>query len=843
MVKRGTLRIYLGAAPGVGKTFAMLNEGRRRRDRGTDVVVGFVETHDRARTAEQIGDLEVVPRRVVGHRGATVTEMDLDAVLRRRPELALVDELAHTNAPGSRHPKRWEDVDALLDAGINVVSTVNIHHLESLNDVVERITGIHQRETVPDEFVRAADQIELVDMDPDALRRRMAHGNVYPADRIDAALGNYFRAGNLTALRELALLWVADRVDDELADYRARHGISRPWETRERVVVALSGAPGADHLLRRAARIAQRAKGELIGVHVVSDSGLASDAGVVGVAAQRRLLDELGGEYRKAVGNDIASTLVDLARAENATQIVLGASERSRWHELFHGSVVNRVVRRSGPIDVHVISRPISEGDDDDGRRLPTVRRVLTPLSPRRQMMGWVVALLGLPLVTVTFVGVREDVGLTSVLLLYLVLAMVVALVGGVFPAALAVVGGFLLGNWFFTQPYGQLDIAHVGNVLALGVYVIAAGIVAVLVDRVGRSRLRSARAQAEAETLASLAGAMTRPGSAGALLAELRTTFGLRGVSLLRRRGDGWDVLLSSGTVVDDPSRAAWSRDLGDGVELVLEGAPASAEDQRILTAFAAQLGAAAERDRLRAEAGKAAALSSANALRASLLHAVSHDLRTPLASIKASISSLRQDDIVWPPDVVTEFHETIESETDRLTRLIGNLLDMSRIQASALVVETRPTGVDEVVLAAVASLGPAATTIDVAVPADLTVSADPDLLERALANVIANAVRFTPPASVVRVSAGPVRRDERALVDIRVIDRGPGIAQADREQVFHPFQRVVDHGSDTAGVGLGLAIARGFVEAMDGEVAIEDTPGGGTTMVLSLPARDGAT
>jgi len=649
-------------------------------------------------------------------------------------------------------------------------------------------------------------------MDPDALRRRMAHGNVYPADRIDAALGNYFRAGNLTALRELALLWVADRVDDELADYRARHGISRPWETRERVVVALSGAPGPDHLLHRAARIAQRAKGELIGVHVVADSGLASEAGSVDVTAQRRLLDELGGEYRKAVANDVASTLVDLARTENATQIVLGASERSRWHELLHGSVVNRVVRQSGPVDVHVISRPVSEDGDDGGRRLPTVRRVLTPLSPRRQLWGWVVTLLGLPLVTLTFVGVREDVGLTSVLLLYLVLAMVVALVGGVLPAALAVVGGFLLGNWFFTEPYGQLHISDVGNVLALGVYVMAAGIVAVLVDRVGRSRLRSARAQAEAETLASLAGAMTRPGSSGALLAELRTTFGLRGVSLLRRGTDGWEVLLSSGTSVADPSRATWSRELGDGLALVLDGAPASADDQRILAAFAAQLGAAAERDRLRSEAGKAAELSSANALRASLLHAVSHDLRTPLASIKASISSLRQHDIDWPLDAVTEFHETIESETDRLTHLIGNLLDMSRIQASALAVGIRSTGVEEVVLAAVASLGPTATAVDVAAPADLTASADPDLLERALAN----AVRFSPPDRVVRVTAGPVRRDDRAVVDIRIIDHGPGIAQADREQVFHPFQRVVDHGTDTSGVGLGLAIARGFLEAM---------------------------
>ena len=839
-VKRGTLRIYLGAAPGVGKTYAMLNEGRRRRDRGTDVIVGLVETHSRARTAEQIGDLEVAPRRTVEHRGATITEMDAEAILRRRPEVVLVDELAHTNAPGSRHAKRWEDIHDLLAAGIDVVSTVNIQHLESLNDVVEGITGIQQRETVPDEVVRAADQIELVDMDPDALRRRMAHGNVYAADRIDAALANYFRSGNLTALRELALLWVANRVDDELADYRARHGISRPWETRERVVVALSGAAGADHLLRRASRIAQRAKGELIGVHVVSDSGLSTDQPTVDIGVQRRLLEELGGEYRKIVGSDVAGALVDLARAENATQIVLGASARSRWHELFHGSIINRVVRRSGPIDVHVISPPAS--GEDEARRLPAMRRVLTPLPPRRQLAGWLIAALGLPAITLAFIGARDTFGLTSVLLLYLVLAMVVALVGGVFPAAFAVIGGFLLANWFFAPPYGQLDIAHAENALALSVYFVAAGIVAVLVDRIGRSRLRAVRAQAEAETLAALVGTLARPGASRDMLDELRMTFGLRGVSLLRRDEGEWRVMLSSGTAVVDPAQATWSRELGDGVALALDGETASADDLRVLDAFATQVAAAAERDRLRAEAAKADDLAAANALRDSLLQAVSHDLRTPLASIKASISSLRQRDVDWPPDVVVDFEETIESETDRLTVLIGNLLDMSRLQASTLSVDRRPTGVDEVVLSAVASLGAAGRAVDVDVAADLAVSADPAMLERALANVISNATRFESAGGIVLVTAGAVRRDARRLVDVRVIDHGPGIRSADRERVFQPFQRVVDHGGDGSGVGLGLAIARGFVEAMGGEVTIEDTPGGGTTMVLSLDEDPGA-
>ena len=357
--RRGTLRIYLGAAPGVGKTFAMLNEGRRRHERGSDVVVGFVEFHGRARTADQVGDLEVVPRRRIEYRGSTFEEMDLDVILRRRPEQVLVDEYAHTNVPGAGNEKRWQDVDELLDAGIDVVSTVNIQHLESLNDVVEQITGVRQRETVPDRIVRRADQIELVDMAPEALRRRMAHGNVYAPEKVDAALANYFRVGNLSALRELALLWLADRVDDSLHEYRERHGITKPWETRERVVVAMSGAPAGRHLIRRAARIAERTKGELIGVHVIDGTGLASGApeeGDDGITAQRRLLEDLGGEYRRVTSNDVAAALVEVARAENATQIVLGSSNRSRWEELVGGSVINKVVRLSGPIDVHVIS-------------------------------------------------------------------------------------------------------------------------------------------------------------------------------------------------------------------------------------------------------------------------------------------------------------------------------------------------------------------------------------------------------------------------------------------------------------------------------------------------------
>src|SRR5215207_9113203 len=444
--RRGTLRIYLGSAPGVGKTFAMLNEGRRRAARGTDVVVGFVETYGRAHTAEQIADLEVVPRRVLAYRGAALEEMDLDAVLARHPNVALIDELAHTNVPGARHAKRWEDVAELLDAGIDVITTLNIQHLESISDVVERITGIRQRETMPDHIVRAADQIELVDMTPEALRRRMAHGNVYPAEKIDAGLANYFRPGNLAALRELALLWVADRVDDALEEYRERHGITEPWETRERVVVAITGAPSADALVRRAARIAQRTHGELLGVHVRSDEGLIGSESLDG---QRKLLEEVGGTYHETAGGDVAAALVEFARAENATQLVLGASQRSRWAELARGSVINRVVRLSGHIDVHVISQ--DAGADGEGdRSMPRVRRRAAALSPRRRSLGWLTALAGLPVLTAVLVEMRADVGLPTILLLYLLLVVVVAALGGLVPARASALAGFLVVNRLF---------------------------------------------------------------------------------------------------------------------------------------------------------------------------------------------------------------------------------------------------------------------------------------------------------------------------------------------------------------------------------------------------------
>jgi two-component system, OmpR family, sensor histidine kinase KdpD len=831
-VARGTLRVYLGAAPGVGKTFAMLNEGRRRRDRGTDVVVGYVETHGRARTAEQIGDLEIVPRRTLDYRSATFEEMDVAAVLARRPRVALVDELAHTNVPGSRNAKRWQDVNELLDAGIDVISTVNIQHLESINDVVERITGIVQRETIPDEIVRAAEQVELVDMTPEALRRRMAHGNVYAAEKIDAALTNYFRQGNLAALRELALLWVADQVDVALEEYRERHGITEPWETRERVVVAITGAPGTEDLLRRAARIAQRAHGGLLGVHVRSQQGLAGPRSEL-LATHRRLLEEVGGDYHEIASSDIAGALLDFARAENATQILLGSSRQSRWHELTHGSIINRVVRLSGPIDVHVISHEPSAAE----AALPRLPRRRATVAPRRRLLAWALTLGGLPALTGVLTQVRDDIGLPTVLVLYLLFVVVDAAIGGMAPALVAAVAGFLAVNWFFTPPIHTWTIAERENVIALAAYLLTAAIVSGLVAVATRRTAEASRASAEAQTLSALASGVVEADPLPVLMAHLRRSFGLSGVALLSRANGGWHVEAADGASAETPDAADDVHAVGGELVLALTGGDLAAEDRHVLNAFAANLSAALDRRTLHAQAAEAAALAEANELRSALLQAVSHDLRTPLAGIKASVNSLRQPDVTWTPEETAEFLATVEDETDRLTNLVDNLLDMSRIHADAVAPVLRSTTLEEVVPAALASLGSRARDVVVDVPETVPpVDADPALFERVVANLVDNAVTHGESTCPIHVEAGVVA----GRVLLRVVDRGKGVGAEDRERIFQPFQRLDDTAPRRgAGVGLGLAVARGFTRAMGGDLTVEDTPGGGTTMVVELEAR----
>ncbi|MER5628765.1 sensor histidine kinase KdpD [Streptosporangium sp. NPDC002544] len=837
--RRGRLRIYLGAAPGVGKTYMMLSEGHRRLMRGTDVVVGFVETHGRPRTAELLEGLEIVPRRSMGHRGCTFTELDVDAVIARRPKVALIDELAHTNVPGSRNSKRWQDIEEILDAGIDVISTVNIQHLESLNDVVEEITGVVQRETMPDEVVRRADQVELVDMAPEALRRRMAHGNVYAPEKVDAALSNYFRVGNLTALRELALLWVAGKVDEQLDRYRAEHGISGTWEARERVVVALTGGPEGDTLVRRAARVAARSKGaDLLAVHVTRADALAG-VDPASMVRQRTLVEDLGGTYHQVVGDDIPRALLDFARGVNATQLVLGASRRGRFAQILSRGVGVTTIAQSGSIDVHMVTHEeMKKGRD----RAPS----RTALTRPRRVAGWVIAMLGLPVLALGLHLLRDGVNLPSDILLFLLTVIVVALVGGMWPAVTAAVFGFLLLNYFFTEPLAGFTIADPENLFALSVYVLVAVMVSAVVDLAARRTREAARARADAEILSTLAGHVLRGEHVlASLLARLRETFGLSSVTLLERTGEpvpedqadpeAWRIVAAAGVDVPCTSPGAADTDvvIDERLVLAVRGRLLEASDRRVLEAFAAEAAVALRQDRLEEEAEQVRPLAEADRMRTALLAAVSHDLRTPLASARAAVEGLRATDVDWSPEDRSELLATADESLAKLDRLVANLLDMSRLQAGVLGVALEATALEEVVPRAIDDLGELSRRIEGDVSAELPeVVADQVLLERILVNLMSNAVRYSPEDMKVLVTAS--RHGDH--VEVRVVDRGTGIPSEAYDRIFMPFQRLGDRDNHT-GVGLGLALSRGLAEAMGGTLLPDETPGGGLTMILTLP------
>jgi two-component system sensor histidine kinase KdpD len=826
--KRGELRIYLGAAPGVGKTFAMLGEAHRRRERGTDVVAAVVETHGRKRTAELLDGIELIPPRLVTYRGSDFPELDVDAVLARHPEVVLVDELAHTNTPGSTNSKRWQDVEALRDAGITVISTVNVQHLESLNDVVAQITGIEQQETIPDEVVRRADQIELVDITPEALRRRLSHGNVYAPERIDAALSNYFRQGNLTALRELALLWLADQVDAALAKYRADHEISDTWEARERVVVAVTGGDESETLVRRAFRIASRSSAELMIVHVVRGDGLA------GVSAPqmgkiRELATSLGATMHTVAGDDVSGALLDFAREMNATQLVLGTSRRSRWARIFEEGISAATVQHSGKIDVHMVTHGQAKG-------VPSWQ-----VSPReRRLASWLAAVV-VPsaLCAVVVLLLDRVLGIAGESALFFVGVVVVALLGGVVPAAASAVLSGLLLNYFLVQPRYSFAISDPDSAVTIVVLFLVAVAVAALVDGAAKRAREARRASQEAELLALFAGSVLRGADLDTLLERVRETYSQRAVSFLRDHDGDEQIVASVGA---DPCVDVESADTAievgdDEFWMLMSGRQLAARDRRVLTAVAKQAAGLVRQRELIEEASRAEAIARADELRRSLLSAVSHDLRTPLAGAKAAVSSLRTDDVGFSPEDTAELLATIEESIDQLTALVGNLLDSSRLAAGVVRPELRQVYLDEIVHHAIVGMPRGATGLDrIKVDVgDTAALADEGLLERVLVNVVDNSMRYAP-VGMIRINAGRV--GNRVLIN--VVDEGPGVQRALVDELFAPFQRLGDH-RNTTGVGLGLSVARGFVEAMGGTISATDTPGGGLTIEIDLAAPDG--
>ncbi|HEX7660103.1 MAG TPA: DUF4118 domain-containing protein [Pseudonocardiaceae bacterium] len=847
--RRGELRVYLGSAPGVGKTYAMLGEARRRKERGTDVVVGLIETHGREKTAALVDGLEVVPRTRLTYRGHEFTEMDTDAILARRPEVVLVDELAHTNVPGSPREKRWQDVEVLLDAGIDVLSTVNVQHLESLNDVVQRITGVAQHETVPDEVVRRADQLELVDITPQALRRRLAHGNVYPASRIDAALANYFRTGNLTALRELALLWVADQVDVALQRYRAEQEITETWEARERVVVAISGGPESETLIRRARRIANRSGAELLVLHVLRGDGL-HGAPASATTHYRKLAATVGATFHTVVGEDVPGAMLEFARAVNATQLVLGTSRHSRLARVFSEGIGAAVVRDSGPIDVHIVTHAEAGGR-------PHLRWPASALGHGRMWLGYLLSLLLPGAVTGIGLALYGTLDVSTNAAGFVLATVAVALVGGLGPAVASAVLGALALNYFFAPPVRSLTIAEPRNLVTLITMTVVAVLVALVVDRAARRAQQAAEARTEASLLASYARTvLSTEEPLARLLRKIQENFGMTSVALLEREHDQWQRVAWVGSApCDEPDDADVDVPVTDDVHLALRGRMLRAADQRVLEAAARQAVLASRQQRLAAQTAEARRRAEATELRTALLAALGHDLRTPLTSIKAAVSSLRAKDLRLSDEDRNELLATVEESADRLTTLLDNLLDSSRLATGAVEPHIRPVGYDEVVARAMTGVehrDQITVDVDEHLP---EVLADAGLLERVVANVIDNAVRHglrpvhagTGPA---HAGTGPAAGEPAIAVrasalgthaELRVVDHGPGLPKGTADTVFAPFQRLAGDRDTGVGLGLGLSVAKGFMDAMGGTITAEDTPGGGLTVVISLPTVGG--
>jgi two-component system sensor histidine kinase KdpD len=821
-VKRGNLRVYIGAAPGVGKTFAALEEIHDLLADGTDAVVGFVETHGRDDTARLLEGLEAVPTRTVEHKGVEFEEMDTKAILVRDPEVALIDDLAHTNVPGSGHPQRWQEVEDILASGIDVISTVNIQHFESLNDVVEEITGVSQGDVIPDEVVRKADEIHLVDLTQQAVRERMAAGKIYPVERIDAALANFFRPGNLGALRELALSWTAERVDEAVDTYRRAHGIDHQWETRERVVVGITGTAGGDDTIRRAARMAMRSKAEILGVHIRSTEGL-NRSPTPELDDHRDLLERLGGQYHEVAHSDIGESLVMFAKAHNATQLVVGATRRNRLQEVVAGSVIQRVIRLAGDIDVHVISNPV--------RTRARVTARASPLPPRRRLWGWAIGASLFAVATLLMLGQREDFALQNVLLVYLSIAAAVAWIGGSWPALTAAVVGFVLGNYLFTPPYRTWTIANPADVFALITFVFLTGLIGFLVGTAARRSAEAATAKAEAETLVGLIGAGGE-GSARKLIERLQVALDAAGITLFDITGG---LLKPVATAGNNPPETVESADrtiaVGGEAIIAIVGGPLDPVDERLLGATATELATVIDRAEMANHVAEVDALERANELRIALLRAVSHDLRSPLSAIQASVTSMLQDDVQWPPEDQTEFLQTISEETERLNRIVSDLLDAGRIQTGTLQVQKRPAGIEDVVSTVATAFRVQGHRLSIDTEIELPdVSTDPVLLERIVENLVRNALDHSPHQTPVRVTAGVV--GDR--IDLRIIDRGPGIDRDTRHMIFEPYRTLDD--SHMAGVGLGLAVAKGLADALGHQITVDDTPGGGTTMILSV-------
>jgi two-component system sensor histidine kinase KdpD len=863
---RGKLKIFFGAAAGVGKTFAMLEAAREQRGQGVDVVVGWVETHGRAETEALLGGLEILPRRPIPYRGTTLQEFDLDAALARRPGLILVDELAHTNAPGSRHAKRWQDVLELLDAGIHVYSAMNVQHVESLNDVVARITGVVMRETVPDSIFDHTNEVELIDLPPDDLLQRLRDGKIYISDQAREAIENFFRKGNLIALRELALRVTAQHVDAEMRHYMRDHAIRGTWPVRERLLVCIGPSPSSIRLVRAAKRMAEGLGAEWI-VAYVETPGQARlpQAARDRVAQSMRLAEQLGAETHTLTGPRMSDEILAFARARNVSKIVVGKPERPLWKRIAMGSIVDTLVQGSGEIDIYVIS-----GDRDDARPAP-------PRSWPRQT-GWTpygAAAAAVAISSAIAWGMLPYFALSNLIMVYLLGVIVVATRHGRGPSLLASLLSVAAFDFFFVPPYFTFAVSDTQYLVTFAVMLVVALVISSLTIRI-RAQAQSARERerriaalyAMSRELASTRGA---PQLLEAAVRHIAEVFRAR-VVVLQPGADG-RVAPAEGAAAQfamDASELAvaqWvhehARLAGRGTDtlpgasglyLPLTGSRGSVgvlglrpqddhalqapEQLHQLEAFASQTALAIELARLAEEAERAQVRAETERLRNSLLSSVSHDLRTPLASITGAASTLLESEGRLDAGTRRDLLEALHEEADRLNRLVQNLLEMTRLASGALQLRTEWHSIEEVVGAALGRFGKALAhrTVTVRVPADLPlVPMDDVLIEQVLINLVDNALKYTPPESPIEVSA----EDTGAAVLIELADRGPGLPPGEERRIFEKFHRA-EVTPPVRGAGLGLAICRGIVQAHGGRIWAENRPGGGVAVRFTLPLKE---
>ncbi len=866
---RGRLKVFLGASPGVGKTFAMLEEARQRQRAGRDVVVALVETHGRAETAALVASLEVLPRKTVPYRGQMLEELDLDGLLARRPQLALIDEFAHTNVPGARHPKRWQDVVEVLDAGIDVTTTLNIQHIESLNDVVASITGVRVQETVPDELLQRADEIELIDLPPEELINRLREGKVYVPQQVGKALESFFTKGNLTALRELALRTAASRVDADMLTYMQAHAVKGPWPTQERLLVCVNEAPVAKALVRAGKRMADRARIPWIVATVVTPAheALGEEARATTTEALR-LAETLGAEVvTRHTERDVAAELLAFARSRNVTRLVVGRP-RQRWPwVLLREPVSDRILDLATDFEVTVVTH----------RARVERRRILSaPDMPGWRDWGAILSETCGAMAAATAIAwpFSAHLPVASIAVVYLLAVSIVAFRQGLTAALLASALGFLTYNFFFTTPYYSLAVEQSEAVVALLVFLISAVFTGTLASRLKAQvdSMRAARRRTETlyEFARKIASASKADDVLWAAAAHIAVTLNCRSLILMPGVGGALEQVQGHPSIEELDAKAEgaarWAFERNEpagagtttlptsdwlfvplatarrilgviGVQFRDAAQGLDPETKRLLLAVEDQVAVALERFTLAADLEDARVNAEGEKLRAALLNSVSHDLRTPLVTVIGAVTTLADADTALPQDIRAELIGTALDEARRLDRYVQNLLDMTRLGHGALTPKAQSVDLREVVGRVRGDLARLLAGHDLVVemPRDLPRALiDPVLIGQALANVIENAVKYGPPAG--RIVIGGAASDETVI--LTVSDEGPGIPAADRERVFDQFYRAARGDGAPTGTGLGLAIVRGFVEAHGGRVVIDAGPGGrGTTIALALP------